>query len=104
MHESWRRSALILLLLAFAAVPAAHAGGQEREASGGQVRVPSTFGAKVVTEHVPVLPVEEHFIGVVTVVGEGCESKDHESGDRCCDRDESSHVVVFISTPIPVGS
>ena len=55
MHASQGRSALIAGVLLVAAAAAALAGGQERESFRGQ-KIPPVFGAKVVTEHVPVLP------------------------------------------------
>ena len=55
MHLSQGRSVFIAGTLLAAVAAAALAGGQERDASRGQ-EVPPTFGAKVVTEHVPVLP------------------------------------------------
>ena len=55
MHASQRWSALIAGVLLAAAAAAALAGGQERESFRGQ-KIPPVVGAKVVTEHVPVLP------------------------------------------------
>lgn len=58
-HESPRRARSLAVLLAFGLLSplvTAHAGGQEREPDRGHRSLPP-FGAKVVTEHVPVLPI-----------------------------------------------